>query len=278
MSVKSFFCNKITRNILGGAVLIFALVIAGSILLNVATKHNKEITVPDLTNMSVDEASKTLEAAMMRADVVDSVYVKRMGKGLVYRQNPKPGSKVKEGRRVQLTINAVNAKKVSMPNLIGYSTRQAKAEILSKGIALGKLIYVNDIATNNVLRQLYNNSEIAPGTLIESGSAIDLVVGLNSSDNTTYAPYIVGMKYLNSMEAVHDNSLNIGKITFDSTVKDYSDSLNAVVYRQMPEASEDYPLPMGSSVSIWLTTDKNKVPARPAPETGTEKAKNGTGK
>ena len=57
----------------------------------------------------------------------------------------------------------MNAKKVSMPNLVGYSMRQAKAELNSRGLSLGKLIYVSDIATNNVLKQIYRNREIRPG-------------------------------------------------------------------------------------------------------------------
>ena len=143
--------------------------------------------------------------------------------------------------------------------------RQAKAELLSRGLQLGTLIYVKDIATNNVIRQLYRNSEIEPGTKIESGSAIDLVVGLNDTDNVTYVPYIIGSRYMNAVNSVHDNSLNIDRLIFDGTVKDYTDSLNAVVYRQIPEMSEE-PQKMGSSVTLYLTMDKGKVPPRPEPE------------
>ena len=181
------------------------------------------------------------------------------------RHNPEAGSHVKKGRRILLTINAVNPKSVTMPNLVGYSMRQAKAELLSRGLQLGKLIYVNDIATNNVLSQLYRNSEIEPGTSIESESVIDLVVGLNSSDNITYIPYVVGTRYLNAVNSIHDNSLNIEKLYFDSTVKDYSDSLDAVVYRQYPELSEE-PYRMGASMNLYLTKDMKKVPPRPEPE------------
>lgn len=266
MEIKKFFFNKITLNLALWAILMLIIVAGSNMLLKVITKHNQEITVPDLTNMSVEEASDILSERHMRLDVVDSVFVKRMGKGLIYRQNPAAGSKVKEGRRILLTINAVNAKKVSMPNLIGYSMRQAKAEILSRGLQVGRLIYVSDIATNNVLRQVCSNTEIRPGTQIESGSKIDLVLGLNNEDNTTYIPYIIGLKYMNATEAIIDNSLNIKEIHFDKTVKDYSDSLNAVVYRQTPEASEEQPIPMGSEISLYMTTDTRKIPVKPEEE------------
>ena len=210
--------------------------------------------MPDLTSMSVEEASREASKRHLRTEVIDSIYVRRMEKGAVYSQNPKAGTRVKKGRRVMLTINALHAKKVSVPNLVGLSMRQAKAELNSRGLALGKLIYVNDIATNNVLRQIYRNREIRPGVQIETGSEIDLQVGLNSEDNMTYVPNVKGMKYLRAVDAVHDNSLNVGKIVFDKTVKNYSDSLAATVYKQTPAASKS-PLLMGSDVTVYLSLD-----------------------
>ena len=259
MSFKKFLFNKITLNVLAGVILVFALIFGTQVMLDKITRHNHEITVPDLTNKSVAEAEKIVEANRMRLEVVDSVYVKRMGKGLIYRQNPSAGSKVKEGRRILLTINAVNAKKVMMPNLIGYSMRQAKAEILSKGLQIGRLNYVSDIATNNVLRQFCGSREIKPGTLVESGSRIDLELGLNYDDCVTYAPAILGTRYMNAVEAVHDNSLNVSQVIFDETVRDYADSLDAVVFRIEPDYGEE-PLLMGTELSLYLTTDVSKVP------------------
>ena len=246
--------NWIVKNIIKAAVFFLTLVIVAQIALKLVTHHGQMIEVPDLTSMSVDEARREASKDNLRTEVIDSIFVRRMEKGAVYSQNPKAGTLVKKGRRVMLTINAKHAKKVSMPNLVGYSMRQAKAELNSRGLALGKLIYVNDIATNNVLRQIYRNREIRPGVQIESGSEIDLQVGLNSDDNMTYVPNVKGMKYLRAVDAVHDNSLNIGRIVFDKTVKNYSDSLNAMVYKQTPGASKS-PLLMGSDVTLHLSLD-----------------------
>ena len=253
--------NWIIKNLIRAAVLCVVLIVGAIVFLNVITKHNQEITVPDFTNMSLAEASALAAHSGMRVEVTDSVFVKRMKKGAVYRQNPRPGSKVKDGRRILLTTNAVNAKKVTMPNLIGYSMRQAMAELQSRGLVLGKLIYVQDIATNNVLRQLKGSREIEPGVMIESETVIDLVVGLNSSDNETYIPDVIGLKQIGAVDAVHSNSLNISKLRFDKTVKDYDDSLDAVVYKQTPEPSE-HPVKMGDDITLYLTVDTNKVPVR----------------
>lgn len=259
---KGFFNNWIVRNLMIAVVIVVALVVGAMIFLNVVTQHNKEIDVPDFSNMSVAEAEIVAAQAGVRVDVTDSVFVKRMKRGAVYRQNPAPGSNVKMGRRVVLTINAVNAKKVTMPNLVGLSLRQAKAELLSRGLVLNRLVYVQDMATNNVLRQLKGNREIEPGTQVESETAIDLVLGLNDLDNKTYVPDVTGLKNLSAVDAVFDHSLNIKNLRFDDTVVDYDDSLNAVVYRQDPVASDSVSVAMGDAVMLYLTTDVEKVPVR----------------
>ena len=225
MNIRNFFFNRITANILAGAILILALIFGTRVMLDKITRHNLEITVPDLTNITVAEAGKIASEKKIKIEVIDSVYVKRMGKGLVYRQNPKAGSKVKEGRRILLTINAINAKKVMMPNLIGYSLRQAKAEILSKGLQVGHLEYVTDIATNNVLRQLMDGREISPGTMVESGGKIDLTLGLNNDDCVTYAPMVIGMKYSNAYNTLTSLGFQVSLATgssYDGEVIDQS--------------------------------------------------------
>lgn len=252
---KGFFGNWIVKNIILAVLFFTILILFNSILLCTITNHNETIEVPDFTSMSLNEARHEAARLKLRTEVVDSIFVRKMEKGAVYSQNPKAGSRVKKGRRILLTINAKNAKKVSMPNLVGYSMRQAKAELSSKGLALGKLIYVNDIATNNVLRQIYRNREIRPGRQIETGSEIDLEVGLNPDDNLTYVPDVKGLKYLRAVDAVHDNSLNINRVVFDKTVRNYTDSLNASVTRQTPEASGN-PILMGADVTIYLSLDK----------------------
>jgi beta-lactam-binding protein with PASTA domain len=254
--------NWIVSNLIKAAVLVVVLLAGAMIFLNVFTKHNHEIIVPDFSNLTVEEATAVARQAGMRVEVTDSVFVKRMKKGAVYRQTPRAGSHVKEGRRIILTINAMNSKKVTMPNLIGYSMRQAMAELQSRGLVLGRLIYVQDIATNNVLKQLMGNREIDPGTQVESESVVDIVVGLNSADSRTCVPDVIGLRNMSAVDAIHGSSLNIKRLGFDATVKDYDDTLAAVVYKQTPEPSDSLFARKGDEVTLMLTIDENKVPQR----------------
>ncbi len=261
-----FAGDWIVKNLLVAGVIVAVLIVGAVVFLNVVTQHGKVLIVPDFSNMTVAEAESAASQAGVRVEVADSVFAKRMRKGAVRDQNPAPGAKVKEGRRILLTINAVNAKKVTMPDLVGLSMRQAMAELQSRGLVLGNLIYVEDLATNNVIRQLKGNKEIAAGQSVETETVIDLMVGLNpDTDATTYVPWVVGKKYLTAVDAVHKQSLNIKALKFDKTVKSYDDSLNAVVYRQIPElASADtlITVALGSDVSLYLTLDQKLIPAK----------------
>ena len=259
---KGFFSNWAVRNILMAFALVMVLIAGAMIFLNLVTQHNKEIQVPDFSNMTIAEAENAAAEAGMRVDVTDSVFVKRMKRGAVYRQNPAPGSNVKKGRRIVLTINAVNAKKVTMPNLVGLSLRQAKAELMSRGLVLERLVYVKDMATNNVVSQLKDNKEIEPGTMIDSESHIELVLGLNDLDNKAYVPDVTGLKNMSAVEAVFDHSLNVKGLKFDETVKDYDDSLSAMVYRQVPEPSDSVSVAMGEEVMLYLTKDVKRIPVK----------------
>jgi beta-lactam-binding protein with PASTA domain len=104
-SVKKEFPGKwILRHLVAALIVVVALVVGAIIFLNVVTKHGEELAVPDLSNLTVEQADSVAKANDIVIDVTDSVYVKRMKKGAVYRQNPAPGSMVKSGRRISLTI------------------------------------------------------------------------------------------------------------------------------------------------------------------------------
>ncbi|MBQ5436022.1 MAG: PASTA domain-containing protein [Bacteroidales bacterium] len=172
----------IIRNILLAIAFFAVLLVLTQMGLKAITRHNQVIIVPDLTGLSVADAKIVAKRNHIRTEVVDSVYVKRIEKGNVFSQNPAAGKEVKKDRVIKLTINAHQTKMVKMPNLVGYSLRQAKTEILSSGLSVGKLAYREDIATNNVLDQFIKGRYVAPGTEVEAETPVDLLLGLSPDE------------------------------------------------------------------------------------------------
>lgn len=259
MTIKQIWDNWIVRNLILAVAAVLVFVTLVSIFLSLGTQHGKEIEVPDFTNLTWSEARKVASDRGVRVILADSVYVKRLKPGVVYLQTPEAGAHVKRGRRVRLTTNTLVPKEVEMPSLVGYSMRQAKAELARHGLTLGRLIYTRDIATNSVLHQQRGGVDIKPGTVLASGTTINLVLGLNPSDNMTYVPKLIGKQYLPAVDQTLESSLNVGKLRFDETVRTYADSVSAFVYQQRPAASEK--VRMGTEVTLSLTTDPAKVPS-----------------
>lgn len=251
----------VIRNIVLAVLFFVALVVVAQVSLSLITRHNKVITVPDFTDLSVADAKIVAKRNSVRTEVVDSVFVKRFEKGHVFSQNPAPGSKVKKDRTIKLTINSTQTKTVKMPNLIGYSLRQAKTEILAAGLTVGKLTYREDMATNNVLDQFIAGKYVAPGTEVESESPVDLLLGLAPGENETYIPNLIGFTLPIARDNIFENSLNVGNVTYDETVHTYQDTLNAVVYQQTP-AHRAGSAPMGTSVNLKMTVSQAKIAAR----------------
>ena len=262
MGVKNILSHWIVKNLFLAVLFVAVLVTAVSLILSVSTRHNEEIQVPDFKNLSFVEAQRIAESIGIQVLIEDSVYVKRFKPGAIYMQTPKPGSMVKEGRKVRLTTNTTQPKKVAMPTLVGFSLRQAKSELQRNGLVLGKLTYVYDMATNMVLRQQRFGRDIEPGAMVTSGSTINLVLGLNPAEETTNIPNLVGQQYQKAVETLQDNSLNVARMHFDATVKTYADSLEAVVFSQQPEFGSDA-VRKGSAVSIYLSKNLDKLPKEP---------------
>jgi len=258
--IKKVLTHWITRNVLLAVLFFVMLGLVSNAFLGILTRHGETVIVPDFTNMTVQQASAAASEANVRIKVTDSIFVRRLEKGVVYRQTPKAGEAVKKKRHISLTINSIVPQTVFMPNLVGCSLIEAKAELTNKGLSVGRLQYVDDIATNVVLKQFASGRIITPGTKIISGSEIDLQLGRSQDNDKAVVPKVTGLRYTRALDVLTDNSLNRGRTIFDKDIRTYADSVSAVVWRQDPVSSES--VTMGTGVTLYLTLDSSKVPQK----------------
>ena len=240
---------------------LIVLVLIVHLLLLQVTRHGKAFSVPDFTGMSMEEAQQLAKKNHLRLDVTDSVYVYQLPRGSVFKQNPQASVSVKKNRRILLTINSLSPRMVSVPNVVGFSLRQAKAVLSAQGLNVGTLRYTPDIATNNVLEQRYKGAPIAANVKLPAESPIDLVLGINNQSIRTAIPQLTGLTLEQAKDLLVEYSLNTGRIVFDKDIHNYADSLAAKVYKQEPAAapqSERWSL--GARVEIYLTLDTDKLP------------------
>jgi beta-lactam-binding protein with PASTA domain len=239
----------------------FTIFLIVAISLRIYTHHGQSFAVPEFKGLSPDKALEVAAFSKLQIEIIDSTFIPYLPKGSVIDQIPLPGTRVKKGRTIFLTINAFNQAKVEMPNLVGVSYRQGKTLLESKGLKVGKLIYQPDFAKNNILKQLFQGKVINPRTMIERGQIIDLVLGNGLGQSNYPIPDLVRLKYNKALNEITDFYFNVGSVIFDSDILSYSDTLNAFVWKQRPLYSENGMAVMGSRIDIWLTLDEEKLPS-----------------
>ena len=116
------------------------------IYLPTSTNHNEAITVPDLVGTSFESIDEFLTNRNLRYEVVvDSGYSENFEPEVILSQNPKGGAKVKEDRKIYLTLNANVPPQVRMPNLINTDLLNAEDILNSNGLKRGEISYVPDL-------------------------------------------------------------------------------------------------------------------------------------
>lgn len=261
MSLKNFILSKVFAKNLGYAIaIVVGFIMVLLIWMNFYTRHGQARPVPDFYGLSMEETVKLAKKSKLRFSIIDSVYTTVVPRGCVAEQNPKPGFKVKKWRNIALTINAFSPEMVAVPNLIDLPVRQAKALIESSGLKLGDTRFKPDMSINFVLEQLYNGKKVSMGDSLQKGSVVDLVVGKGLSNQRTSVPTLIGLHLEPAREKILVSTLSLGTFVYDSTIVNSNDSINAFVFKQLPEYKEDASLQLGSAMYLWLTVDSAKLP------------------
>ncbi len=216
---------------------------------------------------SVDRARKTLESQGFEIVIQDSIYNDTIPPLQVVKQFPDADNLVKVNRTVYLTINRAIAPEIDMPNLLSMTFRNAEMVLRRYGLKLGDTVFKPDFARNSVLDQQFKGESIKPGTKIQQGSEITLVLG-NGVGTEFIVPDLFGMTFRDARATIAEAGLIVGSVVPDA---DVADTMNAFVYRQNPDRF-DYEkqvnhIRQGQIVDIWLssqkkdrTTDSTAVP------------------
>lgn len=215
------------------------------------TNHNETITVPDLVGTSFDNIDEFLTNRSLRYEViVDSGYSEKFDPEVILSQNPKAGAKVKENRKIYLTLNANVPPQVRMPNLINTDLLNAEDILNSNGLKRGEITYVPDLRVNAVIQQQLDGKEITPGTMLFKGSTIDLIIGNGIGIETFAIPDFIGKTLDEAKFQIQDAGLKLDMINYEPI-----DSVAPnTIYKQLP--------PVGTMVrknrivELWISGEK----------------------
>ena len=175
--IKKIFSPLVMLNCLG-MILVVVLFFFGTLaFIDFYTLHGEEVEVPKITGVSEQIAYSKLKALGLKAEVRDTGYVHKAAPFEVLEQSIKPGTKIKPGRTIYLTINSNGSKRIELPDLAdNCSRREAEDKLKTLGFKLGATEFIIG-DPDWVYEVKVNGKTVKAGTRIAVDLPITLVVG-----------------------------------------------------------------------------------------------------
>lgn len=160
----------------------------------VVSKGVGDITMPDITGMTIDQARSRLKNLGLVIGKISAGTDDSKEDGVILMQSPPGDSKVTKGATVDVTVNRVKSKKVELPNLVGMTVKDAKDALASLGL-------------NATISGAGDDTAVVTQQSPEAGSSLDA--------NTSVALTAEAKK---AAPAANTSNSNVTKGTVDITV------------------------------------------------------------
>lgn len=200
MNIKKYFTGKtgclFWLNILLVIIVIIAIPVVSYMMLGSYTHHGEKIEVPNVIGKHYLEAENMLEDSKLSFAIIDSVYQKKAKPNSVLNQSPVPGSTVKSGHQIYLTINMKSEPKVKLPDL-NSSRRELEAKLQALGVKMGSPKFVNGQPKDLVIGIRQGSKNLHGGDMIEKNRPVTLVCGggLDEEDIDTMSVDTMNVTY-----------------------------------------------------------------------------------
>ncbi|MDI9357409.1 MAG: PASTA domain-containing protein [Phycisphaerales bacterium] len=176
------------------------------------TKSHSFIRVPNVVGVNTEVATSMLTSMGFDVQVLDSIYDPKYPKLGVVQIYPAPGSLVKVGRIVNITINKPVPPMVNMPNLKSSIYKTAILLLHNANLNLGDTFYRDGDSKNIVLDQIINGQSVLSGSPVPLGSKVDLVLGSGRKGRLIGIPQLVGLSLYDALNLIRQNGFNVGSI------------------------------------------------------------------
>jgi UDP-N-acetylmuramate--alanine ligase len=216
----------------------------------------------NITGKTLQQASDLIDDHSFQLVVTDSTFVIGKSGGIILDQNPKPGSEVKEGRKIYVTITKLDPDKIlvsELPLLYGNDFIQKSVELKHRGIlAVIKSKKYDSGDPNHILEVYYKNQLIIDKNIIRNelkinkGDELEFVV--SDRDGGEISVPDLSCSSVSEIEfLLQQFNLEIGEITAKGSIKD---TASAFVIDQDPKFDGITKIPMNSKINIIIVSAK----------------------
>jgi|SRR5699024_1317829 len=203
---------------------VLLLLLFDNIIMPAYTHHDEGLTVPNVSQISLEKAKKELTSHGLRYEIADRRSNDAYPNNYIIDQVPSPSSIVKPNRKVYLTVNSETQTTVEVPQLVNLSFRNARIQIKNVGLKVGTVSYESSRFKNSVLEQ-----SIEALTIVPKGTAIDLTISDGLGGKLVDVPELKGLRLSKAQRKILDKGLQVSEIEFKpsrevppNTVLDFS--------------------------------------------------------
>lgn len=235
--------KKIIGGVIGAVILLIIAVVAVNALIG------KKVTVPDVHNMTKDQATSALDAVGLKLEVEKEVNDNNVESGKIISQTPTAGSESQTGKTVKVTISK-GSNKVTVPTVIGLSENDAVTALENAKLSVAEI--KREYNDNYDTGVVYNVSP-AQGNQVDENSQVTLYV--SKGQNTVAVPNIVGMSSNDAQSKITSSGFTVGTVTQQS-----SDQYTAgVVISQSPASGTR--TDRGTAINYVVSTGPAPTPS-----------------
>jgi beta-lactam-binding protein with PASTA domain len=223
---------------------IVAIIAVDRFLLPYYTESGTQTTVPNVTNMSYDMASRELRKVGLKVMKSYNVrYLPDVPPDRVLDQVPEPGSIVKPGRSIALVLNRQDKPSYPVPDLVGRTEAEARKELERLGMVVSE-VQMQVVSDSDQDGRVLSQS-VPPDVVLKSGSQMSFIVGKLEQAPTgmrlVIVPDVLGVSVDQARSVIVRNGLVLGKIGYENsdllvpgTVVSQKPSANAMVQFGQP--------------------------------------------
>ena len=137
--------------------------------------------------MSVQEMRDLAEARGLRYEVLDSTnYNPDYPRFSILEQDPVAGTKVKDNRKIYFTVNPSGYKKVTVPDIVQVTQRNATSMLRAVGLDVQRITYIDELGKDMVYQMKYKGKYVSPGDKLPKTSKIELICGNGTIPNSAF--------------------------------------------------------------------------------------------
>jgi beta-lactam-binding protein with PASTA domain len=158
------------------------------------------VNVPNVVGMSQASATSAIQAAgLVVGTPINTSQSNTVANGLVAAQFPPAGTALVPGGAVEITLS-LGAGGILVPNLIGISQDIADVDRSVVGLTGTDYRYIDGVNSGLVL-----NQSVVPGTLVSTGSSLDLVISSSLTPNVLGTSVETGVAVLEAANLIVDD-------------------------------------------------------------------------